>query len=147
MSHTTKLLAVPVKDISSLYQAAAELSQSGVNCSIKQNIKPRMYFENQVGACPYILSLPDCRYDVGFELQPDGSYLPLIDMWGNHVQNSIGAACRVDKAEDAPLRAIGRFMQSYSKNAAINAAVAAGYMVDSCVIDSEGNVQLEISVN
>lgn len=144
MSHTTQITSVRITDINALESAAEKLRAEGVNCQIVRDQKPRMYYENQHGKCDYVLSLPDSRYDVGFDKQEDGSYVPVYDEWANQIKDQIGAACPVDNEGDRSLCHIGKFMQYYAVDAAINAATAQGYYVESAETDEQGNVQLVI---
>jgi hypothetical protein len=147
MSHTTKLKAVEIRDVSALHSAVAELKSSGVNCDLVQNAKPRMYYNDQHGNCAFVLKLHDAPYDVGFDLQPDGSYLPVFDEWAGHVGGQIGATCPMPNTQEGRAQhAIGKFTQSYAKHAAINAALAQGYMVEGTEVDADGNVHLTLAV-
>lgn len=143
MSHTTTIKSVKIQDIDALRAAVEELRQSGVNCELAQNVKPRMFYETQHAECDYVLVLKDCKYDVGFDKQADGSYVPVFDEWGNHVGSEIGAACPMPKTpEDRAQHQIGKLMQNYAKHAAINAAVHQGYVVEGVTTDTAGNIQL-----
>jgi hypothetical protein len=143
MSHTTKLKAVEIKDVSALFAAVADLRASGVNCELVQNAKPRMYYNDQHGECAFVLKLPDTRYDVGFDRQADGSYAPVFDEWQGYVGSQIGAACPMPNTQEGRAQhAIGKFLQNYAKHAAMNAAIAQGYMVEGTEVDADGNVHL-----
>lgn len=145
MSHTTTIKAVPVRDIGALRSAISDLQNEGVNCELLQDAQPRMYYSQQHGKCDFVLHLPDCRYDVGFDLQEDGTYAPVCDLWANEIQNQIGTSCPIE-ADRAQI-AIGSLMQNYSKHAAINAAVNAGHQVESCIVNEQGEVELMLAVN
>jgi hypothetical protein len=95
-----------------------------------------------------VLKLHDGQYDVGLEKQPDGSYGVVLDTWNNHVSSVIGAACPLPQSyEDRTLHCIGQFMQAYSKHAAINAAIEQGHRVESCEVNSQGEVVLTIAAD
>jgi hypothetical protein len=149
MSHTTKLNNVVIRDVAALTAAVAELQAAGVRCELKTNAKPRMYYGNQHGDCDYVLSLKDSQYDVGFDRQKDGTFVPVFDEWNGHVSRQIGADAAVCPMPNTPegraQHAIGKFMQFYAKNAAINAAVSQGYMVEGAVMDDKGNCHLTIA--
>jgi len=146
MSHTSKCIGVPVRDISALRSAVADLQASGISCALVENAKPRMYYTDQTGVMPYVVQLKNGRYDIGFEQQSDGSYVPVFDNWGGHVEGQVGASCPMPHTEEGRLQhAIGKVMQGYSKHAAINAAQSAGHTVENCWVDDAGNVQLEIA--
>jgi hypothetical protein len=147
MSHTTKLKAVEIRDVAALHAAVGDLKASGVNCDLVQNQKPRMYYGDQHGTCAYVLKLHSAPYDVGFDLQADGSYAPVFDEWQGYVGSQIGAACPMPNTQEGRAQhAIGKFTQSYAKHAAINAAMAQGYMVEGTEVDQDGNVHLTLAV-
>jgi len=150
MSHTTTLKTVVIRDVAALQRTVAELKAKGVNCDLVENQRPRMYYAKQHGESAYVLKLHDAPYDVGFDLQADGSYAPVFDEWADHVANQIGAGkgCGLAKPgtpEGRAQWAIGQFMQGYAKNAAINAATAQGFMVESTSYDKDGNLHLTIA--
>lgn len=147
MSHTTEIKSVPIKSISALQSAVEELKAEGVNCELVENQKPRMYYPNQHGVSPYVLKLPNCRYDIGFDLKEDGTYAPVLDTWADEIQKQIGASCPMPNTPEAiAQKAIGQLMQKYSKHAVIEAATAQGYMVEDTFQDQEGNYQVVCSV-
>lgn len=149
MSHTTTLKAVVIRDVTALRMAVDELKSNGINCDLIENAKPRMYFNNQHSACDYVLRLNDSKYDVGFDRQADGTYVPVFDEWQNIVAKQLGAdvnVCPIPTSKEGKAQhQIGRFFQSYSKHAAVNAAVSQGYMVESSTVDDEGNVHLTLA--
>lgn len=147
MSHTTSLKSIIIRDVSALHAAARELAEQGVPCKLLENAKPRMYYRDQHGNCEYVLNLSGGQYDVGFEKQADGTYVPVFDEWGNHVSGQIGASCPMpDTPEGRAQHQIGKYMQLYAKHAAINLATEQGYIVEGSTYDNEGNIQLELSV-
>ena len=150
MSHTTTLKAIAIRDVQALKAAALDLKSKGVNCELVENARPRMYYANQHGNCPFVLKLPGSPYDIGFDLQEDGTYAPVMDTWGGHIQKQVGISnptCELpkDRSEAEAAMAIGKFSQAYAKHAAINAAVNQGYMVESADIDQKGNVNLVLT--
>jgi hypothetical protein len=149
MSHTTHLKAVQIRDVSALRQAVAELKSKGVKCDLVEKDRPRMFYAQQHGECDFVLKLTDAPYDVGFDRQQDGSYAPVFDEWGQHVARQLGADVNVCPMPTTPegkaQHQIGKFMQSYAKFAAINAAVAQGYIVEGTQTDAKGNVHLVLS--
>lgn len=148
MSHTTTLKNVAIRDANAMRQAVAELQAKGIKCQLAENCKPRMYYGEQGEVCEFVLKLEDGKYDVGFQLQEDGTYAPQLDTWNNEVGKQIGAdadVCPVPNSSAGRAQhAIGQFMQGYSKHAAINAAVQQGYSVEASEVDAEGNVQLTL---
>ncbi len=146
MSHTTKLSNVVIRDISALKQAVSALKAKGINCELLENTKPRMYSSSQSPTCEYVLNLKGGQYDVGFQEQKDGTYVPVLDTWDNNVSGQIGATCPMPHTEEGKAQhAIGQFMQEYSKAATINAAMQQGYIVESTETDAEGNIHLTLS--
>lgn len=146
MSHTTLVKSVAIRDTNAIAQAVDRLKSKGVNVELKQNIKPRMYFSQQGEVCEYVLSMPGCRFDVGLKLQKDGTYAPMYDEHANIVGNVIGAACRLPSdRDDRSLHQLGQFLQAYAEFAAVNAASAAGYAVESSTVDENGNVELMLA--
>jgi hypothetical protein len=147
MSHTTTLKALVFRDVDAMRAAVADLVQKGIKCRLVENEQPRMYYAAQHGKCAYVLKLDDGRYDVGFDKQPDGTFLPVFDEWQGYVANALGATgVDCNTAEERAMKAIGQFSQSYATHAAINQAVMQGYSVDSVETDEQGNVHLMLAV-
>lgn len=147
MSHTTKLKSVVIRDVAAMKAAVAELQAQGIKCKLAENTRPRMYYKDQHGTCDYVLQLEDSQYDVGFEKQEDGTYVPVFDEYAGHVEKQIGAgaACPMPNTQEGRAQhRIGKFFQNYSRNAAINAAVQQGYFVEGSTTDENGNVHLII---
>lgn len=147
MSHTTEIKSVPLRDEAAIRQAVRELENSGVDLEFLENVVPRMYYRNQSGPCDYVIKLRKSRYDVGLKKQDDGSYSAVFDAWGGDIQSQIGAKFRPKNNADGMAENIGRFLQQYSKHAAMNAAVNAGYQVMGETVDgSTGEIHLELAV-
>lgn len=144
MSHTTKVGNVAISSLAALRAAVENLREQGVNCELVENQKPRMYYDHQHGVCPLVLKLPDCPYDVGFDLQADGSYAPVFDEWRGAIAEQIGATKTIPGASSS-VQAIGRLLQEYGIEAAREAAIAQGYVVDSIETDVDGNKHLVVS--
>ena len=146
MSHTTKLKTVIIRDVSALRSAVAELAASGIKCHMIENAKPRMYYAGQGEVCDYVLKLDAGKYDVGFEKQEDGTYVPVFDEYANYVGDFLGAdraVCPLPSTREGKVQhQLGKFFQSYAKHAAINVAIASGYMVENTTTDAAGNVHL-----
>ncbi len=146
MSHTTTLKSVIIRDVTALRQASDFLSQNGVNCELKENAAPRMYYGGQQDQCDFVLKLKDGRYDVGFAKQEDGTLSPVFDQWNDYVANELGASCPMpDTPEGRAQHNIGKFFQQYSKFAAMNAAAVQGYTVETSDVDQEGNINLVLA--
>lgn len=133
MSHTTTIKNLAITDIGVLRQAVQSLQEQGIRCELVENVKPRMYYNDQHGVCPYVLKMAGSQYDVGFELQGDGSYAAVMDVHGGYIQKAL---------KGTSTNPLGGLIQEYGKHAAINAAVMQGYNVESCAYDEQGNLQL-----
>lgn len=145
MSHVTTIKTVPIKDISALTKAVANLQAKGVKCELIQNAKPRVHGADSAPKCEYVLKL-DGPYDVGFKLQKDGSYSTVMDTYQNHVGKRIGASCPLPSTQEGRTQhQMGQLFQEYTKEATINAAITSGYMVESATTDAEGNVHLTLA--
>ena len=147
MSHITKVGGVAIKDVNAMKSAVQELNEKGIKCSLVENSTVRMHSTREtqaVGNCEYVLKL-NGQYDVGFKKQADGSYEPVMDTYGNHVGNQIGAKGAAPRhGAELAQHQMGQFLQPYAKHAAMNAARAKGYMVQGCVTDAQGRMQLTI---
>lgn len=152
MSHTTTIKSVAIRDAAAIQRAVADLQAKGVNCRLEADAKPRMYYTRQEEQCDYVLRLDGAVYggrtfDVGFIKNADGTYRVIMDEWGSAISGQIGAACPLPGTPEGNAQhVIGQFLQEYSKNAAINAASAQGYMVSNTYLDNDGNYQIEIAV-
>lgn len=152
MSHTTTINAVVIRSASALRQAVAELQSQGVQCSLLENERPRMYFNHQEELCEFVVRLDNARYngknyDIGLKRQADGTYSAIFDEWGDAVSGELGASCPLPNTpEGRGQHAIGRLLQEYARFAAIESAVSQGYIVESAHKDAEGNYQLQIAV-
>lgn len=148
MSHTVKVNSVPIKSINALTCAVNELKQQGVNCDLKTNTQPRMYYKDQHGICDYVLRLHDSPYDVGFDYnKEDNVYNVVVDPWANKVGSQIGASCPIPKTDEEKARhCVGKLMQLYTKHTVIEAATQQGYTVEDAYLDSKNNYQVVVSV-
>jgi hypothetical protein len=150
MSHTSTIKSVPIRDLSAFRQALTELETNrGIKTSIVENVKPKLYFSHQsdtVGVLPYVVKIEGCPYDIGLKQNEDNSYDIVTDIYNDSVRNKVGTpqSCRLQATEEE--KAVGMLMQEYAKFATINTAVSQGYMVESCVIDESGEVQLTLAV-
>lgn len=164
MSHTTTLKGVAIRDIAALTQAIVELKAQGVDIELhnyaESKVLPRMYSQGQATALineglEYTIKLNKSSYDIGLCRQKDGTLVPAFDTWSGHIERQIGAdpkQCPVPQTDEERRsfegqRAIGKLMQAYAKNAAVNAAVLQGYSVESAYVDSDGNAQLVINTD
>ena len=144
MSHTTTIKSVVLKDISALRQAVSQLQAEGVKCELVENVKPRMYYKDQHVACPYVLKLHDSPYDVGFDKQEDGTYVPVFDEFSGHVAKQIGAKRKIKQGEERAQHAIGNLLQKYAVNVATNQALSQGFIVESVTVDADMNIHLTL---
>lgn len=151
MSHVTKLEGVVIRSMNAVRAAVAELNQQGINVRLVENQKPRVHGYDTVDTCEYVLKL-DGAYDVGLKRNEQGNYDPILDVWQGHVGRYLGATCPLPdtaayRSQQHTQHEIGRFLQTYAKHAAIETAVAQGYVIDSCMVDQDGNVQLMVAVS
>ena len=106
-----------------------------------------MYFRQQEKQCDFVLKLNKGQYDVGFEKQKDGSYLPIFDEHANYVGSQLAnkdKACPVPRtSEERAMAQLGMLSQEYGRQAAINAAIAQGFnVVETNECDEHGNMVL-----
>jgi hypothetical protein len=142
MSHTTTLKP-DIRDLNAVRAAVAELVKAGAKISLLTNTEPRMYYSNQHGKCDLVMRLDDKRYDVGLQKQKDGTYAMVYDAWAGEVSSVLG-----DNRAKGPVSQVAKFVQTYTKHAAINAAVAKGYTVSGCTVHpTTGKVNLTINVH
>jgi hypothetical protein len=139
-----------IKDAKAMRDAVSALQRNGVNCTLKENAKPRMYYGNQHGVCDFVLQLHDGNYDVGFVKQDNGEFHAVLDTWNGYVSKQIGADIQTcpmpNTAEGRTQHAMGRFLQEYGLHAAINAATEDGMIVQGYSKDEKGNYQLELAM-
>jgi hypothetical protein len=117
MSHTTSVKSCPIKSITALQAAVQTLRLQGVECVLKQNSVPRMFYDDQISRhvrqreeelkrtgkdegyvfhtnpeeCDYTLHLPKASYDVGFLRNRKGELVPFFDDWKQSVASQLGA--------------------------------------------------------
>jgi hypothetical protein len=150
MSHTTTIKKVLIKDTNALESAVKNLQEQGIKCELVRDQVPKMYYpsqEKEIGKCDYVLKIDGSKYDVGFKKDADGNYFPVFDEWANNIGSKVGASCPMPNSKEGQSQhAIGKLMQEYGKEAAINAATNDGYHIDSVETDEEGNQVLLINV-
>jgi hypothetical protein len=150
MSHVTKLSGIVITDLGAVRQAVASLNSQGINVRIVENAKPRVHGYDSVETCDLVLKL-DGAYDVGLKRNAEGNYEPVLDVYQGHVGRYLGATCPVPgtaayASQEYTQHQIGRFLQEYGKHVAMNAAMAAGHVIESCDVDADGNVQIILAV-
>lgn len=145
MSHTTSIGNVVVRDIAALNSAVTDLQKAGIECAIATGDRPRLWGPGPV--CDYVLKLPKCRFDVGFEKNANGDgYTPITDLHDGLVAQHIGARTKASgNAGDRAQHAIGQLMQAYTRHATVNAARKSGMTVSRAFTDDKGNVQLVLA--
>tara|TARA_R110002153_G_scaffold26421_5_gene82920 strand:+ start:2784 stop:3383 length:600 start_codon:yes stop_codon:yes gene_type:complete len=108
MSHSVTCKTVPLRSIAAIKAAVAALIAKGVNVELKENAKPRGYYNNQIkrqlidlmdtddkvaaakasegfvynsdpDICDFVIHCPDAHYDVGLIKHEDGHYVPYFD--------------------------------------------------------------------
>ena len=148
MSHTTTIKNVPIKSIPALKKAVEALQQKGIDCNLKSNKKPRMYYPDQCQVCDYVLALNNSKYDVGFLKNDKNEYQVLFDTWNDYVAKEIGATCQLpNTAEEKAQHALGQLLQEYSKHVVIEEANNQGYIITDSYTDEEGNYQIICQIN
>jgi len=171
--------------------AISELCARGIEISIVENEKPRMYYDNQIAkqiqgkegsedfsfnsdpdVCDFVVKVPGSYYDIGLLRNADGyGYTPVFDdytgrpvsgaqttavmkglkdvlgnQWKGETQHWAGV--KNDTEAEGSLFSIGKFLASYSKFTAIEAATLAGHSVAGCTEDPEtGEINLTINVD
>jgi Protein of unknown function (DUF1257) len=139
MSHTSTIKKVLISDADAIANAVQNLKSLGVNCNLKKNAVPRMFYKDQHKSCDFVLELADSRYDLGFQ-KNGANYEIVCDLWGGDINKQLGV-----EGGSTPEHAIGKFSQQYAVEAAKNNAINQGYSVDNCIVDDHGNIQLTIS--
>lgn len=137
MSETVKVNSLEITDIGAVRRAVDRLREKGIRCSIAENEKPRMFYPDQHGVCPYVIRLEDGRYDVGLNQEADGNYSLVFDDFNREVSRILGAAPKF--GESAP---VGNFLQEYACVQAEQAAIDQGYCISESYYDEDGYVQL-----
>jgi len=145
MSHTTKIKQVPMRSESAMRAAIAALKAKGVECSLLENVKPRMYYADQHKECPLVLHLPQSRYDVGFDRQDDGTLIPVFDGYRGDVGRQIGVNMDGLQGTDRSASSIGQLLQEYSKAVVIETAAMNGQIVDGITENADGTVCVQLS--
>lgn len=147
MSHTTTIKGLAIRDVRAIRKAVEDLKASGVNCDLLENTSPRLWGVRQKRS-EFVLRLHETRFDVGLDLQPDGTYVPVFDEHAHIVGNQLGADvnfCPMPTTREGRAQhQIGKFVSNYAKHAAINTAVEQGYTVEQAYVDQNQNVQLVI---
>jgi hypothetical protein len=115
MSHNVLISNVKITNLDALRRAIQELSAEGINVAFLEQKTFRTY-RGQSNKCDFCVSLPDQSYDVGFQLQRDGSYIPICDASMMPKDgSSISCAWRQgDSHQDWNRIAIGKLVQRYT---------------------------------
>tara|TARA_R100000808_G_scaffold512_2_gene2682 strand:+ start:2290 stop:2850 length:561 start_codon:yes stop_codon:yes gene_type:complete len=127
-----------------------------------------LVFHANPDECDYVLKVKDAYYDIGFIKNKDGNLVPIFDDYdyASHcvegssegkgaIKEFLGA--KYDGADtqhwsgeqsdtDQILHSMGKALQSYSVNAAINSATDSGYTVMNQYTDEDGSVHIEVEV-
>lgn len=99
-----------------------------------------MYYANQHPKPSELVLKLKGRYDVGLDKQTDGTYALAFDVWGGDIHKELGNNAANGNGT------VGKFLQSYAKFAAINAATAKGYSVGGTTTDAQGNINLILNI-
>ena len=91
-----------------------------------------------------MLRLNESQYDVGFQKQEDGSYVPVYDEWAGQIANQLAnpKAAKATSDDEQHARSIGLLLQEYGAAAAKNAALSQGLILEEETQDEHGNYQL-----
>lgn len=142
MSHTTTLKSVAINDVAALQDAVNFLKERGLEADLLENVKPRMYYDNQYGVCDYVLRLKNSPYDIGFAKQKDGSYAPVFDSWAGHLQRQIGNpdTCKIPTTpEEREAAAVASLLNAYGVHAAKRQLESEGYYGFEITVDPSDN--------
>ena len=104
-----------------------------------QNQQPRAYYSDQIKQCDYVLRLNKSRYDVGFRRENDGTYKMEMDLWAGQIACQLG-----DNRAQGESRPVAKFLQAYTRCAAIESAVDSGYMIESINEQADGTLVINV---
>lgn len=144
MSHTSAIKSIKIQSISALRAAIEELSSQGVRANLIENATPRAYYNDQqgMGVAPFVIQLPQAKYDIGVYPTSDGGYEMRTDFFGGSVAKEVGVvACSSETSEQAKL---GKIFQYYALNAAEEQARNQGLMTQR-VTGDEGAIELVLT--
>ena len=145
MSQTSTISSIHITSIEAVQAAVEELKRRGVKIELGTNAEPRAWSRGQLPVAPYLLQLPECRFDVGlYESEKNGvkGYTPKCDLHGGLIADHIGVP--QEKGVDSTQAQLGKFMQEYVLCATEREAFQRGYQA-SRVPQQDGSVQLVIS--
>lgn len=152
MSHTTKINSIVIKDIPALKAAIKELNREGVNCTLKQNVKPRapLLFSaeaDSMGITDWVIELKDSNTDVGLYYNKEiGGYEARTDFFGGGITRNLGnpiPSTTLDN-ETHNRYSLGKLYQTYAVCATERNAKSKGYMVQRSKLE-DGTVQLKLT--
>lgn len=143
ISHTTRVKAVKVKDIDALRAAVETLARErNINIRLEENAGARLWSTEP--KCAFVVKVPDCRFDLGFERQEDGSYAPMFDAHGGYLAKFLGGGRELAKTpEEQMLSNIGGIMQAYTREVLTRTAQMQGALVNTTTAE-DGTVVLQI---
>lgn len=146
MSHTTTIRSTPIRDRSALVAAVKTLIDQGALIELKENVVPRMYYREQeqdIGICPYVIKTLDGRYDVGFR-EENGALVPVFDEFGGDISKHLGLKNRDLSSGE---QCIAKLTTEIAKQTIINAAIAAGHMIESIEQTNNGGWNVVVATN
>jgi hypothetical protein len=145
MSHITTVTDIIFTDVKALKTAAQALKKEGIDCKLLTDSKPRAFYDNQMEKAPFVLSLKNSRYDVGFYMTKEGNgYIAKADFFGGEIEKQIGV--KYQEGMNKNLTPMSKLYAQYTVAATVNEAVSKGYSVQRSV-KSDGSIQLRIGVN
>lgn len=98
MSNTTRINSVIIDNENFIRAAVKQLAKLGVNITLAQNVRPRMYYNKKgqygyqdVGNCEFVLKLNNCSFDVGMKWNEQAqTYEFIFDAHASEVHRQIG---------------------------------------------------------
>lgn len=96
------------------------------DAAYKRGIKPEDY-----GKCDHAIHFPDCQYEVGLRLMPEGDYVMIFDFWNPEITTKMGG------------KAAEGFLQRYAAEKAKLEARKKGYKVAEQKL-ADGSIKLSL---
>ena len=126
MSHTTTIGQIFFANERALRDAAEELRERGVDCTLIEAATPRAYFANQMQQAPLVLRLNNSPYDVGF-YQTEQGLEAQCDLYGGHIHRELGE--QAEKGVTQEQAAISKLRSAYANQVITQQFAQQGHMV------------------
>jgi len=149
MSHNITVSDIKITDLDALESAVNELKAEGANISMSRNAKYRGYNTSQSrDTMPVVINLPDAPWDLGFDKDAEGNYVPVFDPYKGHIRNAVGfqpnevdgTACDIN----SPAVHIGKLIQRYAACKIEREAAVQGRSVQRAGVDEHNNIRLVV---